>query len=304
MRHLMNVQGTLTRLAVGLGTLALAAGCTSQTGRSPISPSASDSAYATAVQPPPNGATTVSFSGFDAGTLTVNINTTTTSSLATSVIDAGKIQLQILVDASGNPVPCGTVGATYVRLDQAPGGGLNPSSALTSQNFDLDNLDTFSGGTIHNVACGASICIRAHYIPGGGSPHVDSHQSDETPYAIVCAFCTSGQGYWKHIYPTWPVSALQLGSVSYTAAQLESILLEDAGVGPAANGLVILAHQLIAAKLNVARGAPAPAAIASADTLIGSLIVPPVAGAGYLAPADVSALTQALDTFNNSVPCQ
>ena len=50
------------------------------------------------------------------------------------------------------------------------------------------------------------------------------------------------------------------------------------------NGLVPLAHQQIAAKLNVATGATTPGGVAnditSADILIGNLIVPPI-GTGY-----------------------
>jgi hypothetical protein len=276
-------------------------GCAGPSGRNPVGPSASESGSAITVQAAANGATTVSFSGFNAATLAVNINTTTTSAVGQPYIDGGKIQLEILVNASGNPVPCGTAGASYVRLDHAGGGGANPSGGATSQNFDLDNLDAFSGGTIHNVGCGAQICIRAHYITGGGQTHVDTHFSSDTPYTIVCPSCTSGQGFWKNHYPdSWPVTSLTLGTVSYSASQLEDIF--NTPVGGPANGLISLAHQLIAAKLNVARGAPAPAEIAGADALIGGLVVPPV-GSGYLAPSAVSSLVAALDAFNNSAPC-
>src|SRR5206468_2504671 len=62
-----------------------------------------------------------------------------------------------------------------------------------------------------------------------------------------------------------------------------------------------LAHQLIAAKLNVAQGASPTAvasAIASADALIGALVVPPI-GSGFLKPSATSALTDALDAYNS-----
>jgi len=53
--------------------------------------------------------------------------------------------------------------------------------------------------------------------------------------------------------------------------------------------------------LNVATGASgAPSAIASADAMIGSLVVPPVGG-GSLAPATTSPLVQALDDYNSGV---
>jgi hypothetical protein len=66
------------------------------------------------------------------------------------------------------------------------------------------------------------------------------------------------------------------------------------------NGLISLAHQLIAAKLNIANGADGTAAaqaIQDADTLIGALVIPPV-GNGNLPPADTSALTETLTQFN------
>jgi hypothetical protein len=70
------------------------------------------------------------------------------------------------------------------------------------------------------------------------------------------------------------------------------------------NGLVQLARQLIAAKLNVATGATTPAGVAnditSADLLIGDLVVPPV-GTGYLAPGKTSSLVASLDVYNNGL---
>jgi hypothetical protein len=228
------------------------------------------------------------------------MNTLTTATVGQPSIDAGKIQLQILVDSLGHPVPCGTAGATYVRFD-GTGGGTNPTGGLTAQTFDLDNLAATTGGAVLNVKCGDSICIRAHYVTGGGATKVDTHFSDPTPYHIDCPSCTLSQGFWKTHYPeNWPGSVLSggltLGSVNYTAAQLESIFNTPV-VG---NGLVALAHQLIAAKLNIANGAGGGAvasAIASADALIGGLVAPPV-GSGYLAPSATSALVQTLDDYN------
>ena len=111
--------------------------------------------------------------------------------------------------------------------------------------------------------------------------------------------CTYTLGFWKTHPGAWPVMSLTLGSVNYTQAQLLSIL-NQAVQG---NGLLSLAHQVIAAKLNIASGADptdAAAAIASADALIGGLVVPPVGG-GSLAPSTTSSLTQTLDDYNNGV---
>jgi len=124
---------------------------------------------------------------------------------------------------------------------------------------------------------------------GGGS---DAGSSDGDGQ---CAFT---QGYWKNHPESWPVTSLMLGSTSYTQAELLRIF----GLSVQGNGLVSLAHQLIAAKLNVAAGADdgdIADDIAAADQMIGSLIVPPI-GAGHLSTSQTSALNDALDGFNNS----
>ena len=126
--------------------------------------------------------------------------------------------------------------------------------------------------------------------------------------------CTLTQGYWRthnlestqcipdlsgNIGPlcvAWPVDSLVLGTVTYTEPQLVSILNTPAS----GNGLIALAHQLIAAKLNIDNGADGTAlgtAIQDADNLIGGLVVPPV-GTGVLAPASTSALIATLTSFN------
>ena len=112
--------------------------------------------------------------------------------------------------------------------------------------------------------------------------------------------CTYTQGYWKTHPEAWPVGNVTLGTVNYTQAQLLLIFDQPAK----GNGLISLAHQLIAAKLNIAQGATPPAsvmaAIAAADALIGSLVAPPI-GAGSLAPATTSGLTETLDQFNQGI---
>ena len=111
--------------------------------------------------------------------------------------------------------------------------------------------------------------------------------------------CTFTQGYWKTHPDAWPVDSLMLGTVMYSQAQLLSILHQPAQ----GNGLVILAHQLIAVLLNIANGADdtdVAMAVTAAQALIGGLVVPPV-GSGYLAPSSTSSLTQTLDDYNNGI---
>jgi hypothetical protein len=166
---------------------------------------------------------------------------------------------------------------------------------------------------------GALVCGTAYVFRAFGHATSSLTRSDFTANLTCstlecnddCASgnCTLTQGYWKTHGPagcvtgnntnTWPTTSLMLGSVSYTDLQLCSILNKPA----AGNGLIALAHQLIAAKLNVAKGAngtDAASAIAAADALIGTLVVPPV-GTGYLHPSLTGALTTTLAQYNEGL---
>jgi hypothetical protein len=113
--------------------------------------------------------------------------------------------------------------------------------------------------------------------------------------------CVRGQGYWKNHPDQWPVSQLQLGNVVYSQEELLSILHQPVR----GNGLVLLTHQEIAAKLNIANGADGSCieqTLADADALIGDLVVPPV-GSGYLRPADASPIADVLDQYNEGASC-
>ena len=114
----------------------------------------------------------------------------------------------------------------------------------------------------------------------------------------VCVFL---QGFWKNHPEAWPVTELQLGNVTYNQQELLSIL----GQPVRGNGLVLLAHQLIAAKLNIANGADGSCihqTLADADSLIGDLVVPPV-GNGYLQPRDVAGIAGVLGSYNEGNLC-
>ncbi len=90
--------------------------------------------------------------------------------------------------------------------------------------------------------------------------------------AITPTFaCSLGQGFWKNHPDTWPVTSLTLGSQIYTQAELLTLF----DTPPGGDASVILAHQLTAAKLNIASGSnPAPirSTIADADKLLSQFI--------------------------------
>jgi hypothetical protein len=120
-------------------------------------------------------------------------------------------------------------------------------------------------------------------------------------YCAQPSVCVFLQGFWKNHPEAWPVTELQLGNVTYNQQELLSILRQPVR----GNGLVLLAHQLIAAKLNIANGADGSCiqqTLADADSLIGDLVVPPV-GNGYLQPKDVAGIAGVLGSYNEGNLC-
>jgi hypothetical protein len=327
MMDLLSTRITATRLAGALCALAFVAGCGSETGRNLTGPSSNASpsaAGSTAVRPTANAPTvrfykaqilptavasgsstsfSVTITSCDAATCDASHVTTDTQGMksATVVVPAGfTITSAFTVSATGGKHWDAALVSGVIQLTANPG----------TQKLDIGESVTV---TFNATAPSLANCQSAAYE----WTSVGYNSNDfVTPYTLfgsqpsvtVTAACPNGctltQGFWKEHYPgNWPASVqsggLTLGTVHYTAAELESILNEPVG----GNGLIDLAHQLIAAKLNIANGADGSAVattIAAADALIGSLVVPPV-GTGSLAPGDVSALVTTLDQFNQGL---
>jgi hypothetical protein len=167
-----------------------------------------------------------------------------------------------------------------------------------------------STNCLEPLVCGTAYVFRV-FAHGDNKGNRSAFTANLTCSTLPCGHsggCTYTQGYWKTHGPipkgmnsyVWPESVktggMTLGSVSYTADQLLLIFNKPS----AGNGLIVLAHQLIAAKLNVANGADPTvivASIAAADLLIGQLVVPPI-GAGTLPSASTGSLTEALADYN------
>lgn len=177
---------------------------------------------------------------------------------------------------------------------------LGPNESLDTEIGDLADETGVSGIIVGELAGGLEYVFRVN----ANGTETAAPSSFSPTSAGVTTFqghdCTYTQGYWKTHPTTWPVDGLTLGSVYYSKAQLLQMLI---GWSVKGNGLVSLAHQLIATKLNVAQGSnpmEAGDAIVAADALIGPLVVPPI-GSGSLEPSETSDLTQILDDYNNGV---
>lgn len=224
------------------------------------------------------------------------------------------------IKSAGITVPAGFTGVSISNVSATGGknwdGNLVSGVIVLGASTGNQGLDPGESVTVTFNATAPSNCATYDWLTAAYQDSLNAGALvTTTPYSLVgsqpqvavtgcTSACRLGQGYWDNHYPaSWPADVMSngrnLGSVHYTAAQLEAILANNAVVG---NGLLSLAHQLIAAKLNLANGANGSgiaSTIAAADAMIGALVVPPT-GSDSLAPAATSALTSALDVWNNS----
>lgn len=120
-------------------------------------------------------------------------------------------------------------------------------------------------------------------------------------FADGSASCPLTQGYWKNHSSAWETSSLTLGTSSYTANDAEKILKTPVR----GDASLILAHELIAALLNLANGAPEPTsvtnAIADADAALAAGPIPegiaPSSALGQQMVTDA----EILDNYNNGL---
>ncbi len=187
-------------------------------------------------------------------------------------------------------------------------------------NFDETGVSG-EGCALEPLECGTEYVFRAFAHAGRRMGRSD-WTADLRCSTIPCPpdDCTHTQGFWKTHGPldgachsgnntnAWPVSSLTLGNATvppgcsrnpYNATDLCRILNEPAQ----GRKILILGHQLISAKLNVASGATCPeilTIIAQADALILNRCMPPM-GTGQIDNPLANTLAGKLDQFNNGI---
>lgn len=140
-----------------------------------------------------------------------------------------------------------------------PGGGASCNTGIPG---------VCSAGTL-TCTGGALVCQQTTQPSPEICNGVDDNCNGQIDEGLVCtppptAKCPHGAGYWKNHPAAWPVTVLRLGAQTYSKAELLS-LLKKPSTGDAS---LILAHQLIATKLNIAAGVdpkPVSTTITSAD---------------------------------------
>jgi hypothetical protein len=183
--------------------------------------------------------------------------------------------------------------------------GVGDSVTVTVGDFTIDpGFSTTCGGPL---ICGTEYVFRvfAHANSTYNRSPFSVLYFDSTLPCTSSGGCTETQGFWKTHPDSWPVATLTLGGNSYTEAELLLILNTPDG----GNALIILAKQLIAARLSIASGATPDAqvatAITDADGFIGSFTVPPVDGStDFLAPSTaITNVVNTLDDWLNANEC-
>ncbi len=146
-------------------------------------------------------------------------------------------------------------------------GGPTFTHALLTGSPAIDQGKNFSASTTDQRGTGFARTVDLGFPKptGGDGTDIGSFEVQSS------APCPQGQGYWKNNPGAWPVNSLMLGSQSYTQPQLLAILNTPVGAGKNADASLILADQLIAAKLNIANGAdgtPVNSTIINAGSLL------------------------------------
>lgn len=156
----------------------------------------------------------------------------------------------------------------------------------------------------------AALANGTGFVPGEGqsmavllsvggiqNPSIDtSNKNQSTILELVCPLT---QGYWKNHSQAWPLTQINLGSVTYNTGVSSDVqaLLNILGTSVQGNAKMELEHQLIAAELNIAAGAN-PGPVSSAlDGAISCLLasnvsnVPSGTAAGQLMTSFANTLT-------------
>ena len=199
------------------------------------------------------------------------------------------------------------VAANSVLERYSPGGVLLltyafPGTLSFAMNLDPDGVhfwtaDYFTGTVYeYDIATGAIVFS----FPSTPFTFASGLAIVGEPTAAGTNRCPLSQGYWKTHPAAWPVTALTLGTVVYNQSQLLSILNSPVK----GDASIILAKQLIAAKLNIANGSdptPIAATIATADGLLDGCVLPCHVKPSSPLGGQMTAAAAILDQYNNGL---
>jgi large repetitive protein len=206
------------------------------------------------------------------------------------------------------PVSTGQAGAAYSSALVATGGVPPYTFSISAGSLPSGlTLNASTGAVTGTPTCRGSFNFTAKVVDSSGNPATNTVTvgCSITVAPQKTGHCTYSWGFYANhdsaVALLIPSAGLTVGTVVYTFEEIEGILAHKPVAG---NGLVSLAHQLIAAELNILGGSAAPAsvtlAINQANVLIGGLTVPGsgLTPYGYLSPSQTGGLETTLDSFN------
>lgn len=162
------------------------------------------------------------------------------------------------------------------------------------------------------AVCGETVFfLQAHAALACGESAYAGTFKGNVEYTLQCVDdddggCTRTQGYWKNHASDWSAVSLSLGGVTYTHAAAMAVLQSPSN----GDASLILAHQLIAAKLNIQVNGASDGAVASAAADADAWLAANADADGVLpfgvspasaAGAEATALANVLDQFNNGL---
>jgi len=140
--------------------------------------------------------------------------------------------------------------------------------------------------------------VVAILLDGISQPGLSGTPQDLIIEVTVPLVCPLTQGFWKNHTSAWKLTSLLLGTTTYAATEAETLL----GTSPHGDASLILAHQLIAALLNIANGAPSVAiasTVSNADSLLGAGPIPENIPASSTLGTEMTNDASILDNYNS-----
>ena len=143
--------------------------------------------------------------------------------------------------------PTGVVSVTQLTFNV--GGTVATATAL---GLTVDQLFDTSANPISATA--TRCLVRVVGGTATSSTTTTTTSPSTTTTTLPGNTCPRGQGFWKNHPSGWPVSTLTLGSQTYTESELLAVSRTPPAQQSGTDASLILARQLIAAKLNIANG--------------------------------------------------
>jgi hypothetical protein len=193
-------------------------------------------------------------------------------------------------------------------VDYVTWGSLTTTSRVNKTGLAVDGPDCDDVATPYNsdtpFASQSSVSAPGVLLSTARKPGFEGAEASGGNGCVpqIQVICPLSLGYWKNHQEEWVPCAMQcdltLGTVTYTQAQWLA-LWDNSTEGDAS---LILAKQLMAAKLNVCNGAddtPLGTAIADADALIGGSTVPMGVHPSTTLGQQMTTVALLLDDYNN-----